>query len=215
MSIFTNTDAETVGQKLYSAACERNKEPILSVLKSRFAKTKTVLEIGSGSGQHAVYFGANMPHLTWYTADIPINHGSIRAWIAEAGLENVQPPVTLNVDDAPWSLEERGLPCAQVDAIYSANTLHIISWSQVVQLFGGLGELLYADGQLCIYGPFKYKGEFSSEGDARFDALLKRQNDGSGIRDFEAVNELAKDEGLTLVDDVPMPANNRLLIWTK
>ncbi len=215
MSIFTNTDAETIGQKLYSAACERNKEPILAALKPLMANTKSVLEIGSGSGQHAVFFGENLPHLTWYTADIPINHDSIRAWIAEAGLDNVRPPIELNVDDAPWSLQDVGMPVGQVDAIYTSNTLHIVSWPQVVRFFGGLGKLLHDGGQLCVYGPFKYAGKFSSEGDARFDALLKEQNEGSGIRDFEAVNELAEAEGLQLADDLLMPANNHLLAWRK
>ena len=215
MPIFTNTDSYTVGIKLFSEACERNKEPILQVLRPALAEAQTVLEIGSGSGQHAVYFGQQMPHLTWYTSDVPVNHGSIRAWLADATLENVHPPISLNVDDAPWSLRDAGLDVASVDALFTANTLHIISWPQVVRLFAGIGNLLNDGGQICIYGPFKYAGNFTSEGDARFDEHLKSQNEGSGVRDFEAVSALAEAEGLHLVEDHSMPASNHLLRFAK
>lgn len=213
--MFTNTDAYTLGPKLYSDACERNKEPILRVLRTALADAKTVLEIGSGSGQHAVYFGRHLPHLTWYTSDVPLNHASIRAWLAEADLDNVRPPVIFNMDDAPWSLRGAGLDVDCVDGLFSSNTLHIVSWPQVIKFFDGIGNLLHNDGAVCIYGPFKYGGAFTSQGDARFDALLRSQHDGSGLRDFEAVDELAKQAKLYLADDVLMPANNHLLIWRK
>ena len=213
--MFTNTDAVTIGTKLYSAACERNQEPILNVLCTAFADAQTVLEIGSGSGQHAVYFGHHLPHVAWYTSDIAVNHTSIRAWLDEAQLDNVRPPVTLNMDDAPWSLREAGLDVDRVDAVFSSNTLHIVSWPQVVKFFGGVGALLNDGGTLCVYGPFKYDGQFTSAGDARFDALLRRQNAGSGLRDIAAVDELAQQAALSLIDDVLLPANNHLLVWHK
>lgn len=216
MSTFMNTEApQPQGHKLFSPACERNKEPILTVLTETLAAASTVLEVASGTGQHAVYFGQHMPHLSWLTSDLQVNHASIRAWIEESGLANVRVPVVLDVDDAPWSLRDAGLPVANVDAIYSSNMLHIVSWPQVNQFFNGLSRLLKSGGALCIYGPFRYKGEFSSEGDARFDQILKEQNATSGIRDFEAVDALAVAEGLRLEKDVPMPANNHLLIWRK
>ncbi len=213
--MFTHTDAYTIGPKLYADACERNKEPILHVLRTALADAQTVLEIGSGSGQHAVYFGHHLPQLTWYTSDIPLNHASIRAWLAEAKLDNVRPPVTLDLDDAPWSLRDAGLDVDRVDGLFSANTLHIVSWPQVVKFFDGVDNLLQDDGVLCIYGPFMYDGECTSAGDARFDALLRSQNDGSGLRDFAAVDALARKAKLALIDDVLMPANNHLLVWRK
>lgn len=214
MSTFINTSTyNESGDKRFSEACERNKAPILNALRPLLAGAKTVLEIGSGSGQHAVYFGQHMPHLTWQTSDIPINHPSIRAWIAEANLTNVKPPISLNVDDVPWSLRDAGLNVKQVDAIYSSNTLHIISWPQVIKFFEGIAPLLRADAHLLIYGPFKYGGQFTSEGDANFDQHLRQQNEGSGIRDVEEIHKLANGIGLTHMGDVQLPANNHLLIW--
>lgn len=211
MSIFTNTDAVQSGDKLYSEACERNKEPILNALRPILANAQTVLEIGSGSGQHAVYFGQHLPHLTWQTSDLPLKHASIRAWIAESQLSNVLPPFALNIDDTPWSSVE----LEPVDAIYTSNTLHIISWPQVVKFFQGVAPLLRPSGRLCVYGPFKYGGKFISEGDARFDALLREQNEGSAIRDFEEIDKLAQNNGLQFGEHLQMPANNHLLIWRR
>lgn len=191
--------------KNFSAACERNREPILAMLQERFAHCIRVLEIGSGTGQHAVFFSAHLPHLVWQTSDLPDNHASINAWREESLLPNVLPPLALDVSGT-W-------PHASFDAAFTANTCHIMSWQQVMLMFEGLGGTLQEGGVLCIYGPFKYGGAFTSESNARFDVMLRAQAEHMGIRDFEAVNRLAIDQGLVLQDDIDMPANNQMLVW--
>lgn len=198
----------TCMSKQYSEACERNGEPILDVLRMAFADCKNVLEIGSGTGQHAVYFSANMPHLRWHTSDLPVNHPSIRAWQAEAALPNVLPPIVLDVGAGIW-------PQSKFDAVFTANTCHIMSWKEVQAMFEGLGSILEPGGMLGIYGPFNYDGAFTSQSNQRFDAYLKAQALHMGIRDFEAINLLASRQNLSLQADESMPANNRLLVWRK
>jgi SAM-dependent methyltransferase len=192
--------------KLYSAACERNRDPILDVLRTTLAAARSVLEIGSGTGQHAAYFGAALPHLTWQTSDLPQNHPSIRAWIADT--PNVLPPAALDTGAGPW-------PQQFFDAVFSANTCHIMAWEEVVAMFAGIAGVLQPDGVVCIYGPFNYGGRFTSESNAAFDASLRSQAAHMGIRDFEAMNALAGRHGLNLAADHPMPANNRLLVWKR
>ncbi len=196
--------------KRFSSACERNCAPILSVLREAFAERRRVLEIGSGTGQHAVYFGTKLPHLVWQTSDLPENHPSIIAWQREAELPNVLPPLSLNVTGNHWPVAAKN---RIFDAVFSANTCHIMAWAEVQAMFAGIGRLLSTDGVLCIYGPFNYAGRFSSPSNARFDASLKQQAAHMGIRDFEAINQLATDQGLSLRQDHAMPANNRLLEW--
>jgi len=191
----------------FSAACERNRDPILAILREAFASTRHVLEIGSGTGQHAVYFGAHLPHLQWQTSDRVQNHPSILAWLHEAQLPNVAPPLALDVDGA-W-------PAGHYDGIFTANTCHIMSWKQVQAMFAGIGRVLAADGVLCVYGPFNYGGRYTSEGNAQFDAALRAQAPQMGIRDAEAVCALAARHGLALQSDHAMPANNRLLVWRR
>jgi cyclopropane fatty-acyl-phospholipid synthase-like methyltransferase len=194
--------------KQFSTACERNREPILEVLRTVMATSKRVLEIGSGTGQHAVYFAAHLPQLEWQTSDLPQNHESIRAWQKEAQLPNVRAPLTLNTASANW-------PDDSFDAVFSANTCHIMAWQEVQAMFEGVGRILSAGGVLCIYGPFNYAGAFTSSSNAQFDAALRAQSEHMGIRDFEAVNALASAQGLTLQADHAMPANNRLLVWKR
>jgi len=194
--------------KPFSEACEQNKDPILEVLREVLAHSKRVLEIGSGTGQHAVFFGAQLPHLTWQTSELPEHHAGIRAWLADARLANVLPPLTLNVADPVW-------PVAEVDAVFSANTAHIMAWPLVEKMFAGGARVLAAGGRLCLYGPFSYHGNYSSESNARFDAWLKGRDPLSGIRDFEALDALAQQHGMTLLDDYAMPVNNRTLVWEK
>lgn len=194
--------------KSFSEACERNRTPILGVLKQAVAECKTVLEIGSGTGQHAVYFAAQLPHLVWQTSDLPQHHADIKAWIDEVGLPNLRQPLALDVNDGDW-------PVVQADAVFSANTLHILSWLEVERMFRGIGRVLPADGVLVIYGPFNYGGRYTSESNARFDAELRARDPLSGIRDFEAVDCLSRKQDLHLVNDLAMPANNRSLVWRR
>jgi cyclopropane fatty-acyl-phospholipid synthase-like methyltransferase len=194
--------------KPFSPACERNRLPILNVLRPLLAGAESVLEIGSGTGQHAVFFAAQMPHLIWQTSDLPENHRGIRMWLEEAALANVLPPLVLDVNADIW-------PVAHVDAVFTANTMHIVSWPSVEKMFAGVSGVVNADGLFCAYGPFSYDGRHTSESNARFDLSLRNQNPHSGIRDFARVCELAARNDLTLQDDHAMPANNRLLIFRK
>ena len=194
--------------KPFAESCVQNREPILAVLHELFADRRHVLEVGSGTGQHAVYFGAELPHLRWQTADVRQHHAGIQLWLAEAGLANVLPPLALDVNDTAWR-------SGRYDTVFSANTLHIMSWPEVEKFFEGVGEVLEVDGVLAVYGPFNYGGRFTSESNARFDAWLKARDPASGVRDFEAVDALARAQRLHLHQDIAMPANNRTLVWRK
>jgi SAM-dependent methyltransferase len=190
----------------YAESCEKNKEPILAVLKEIFAERKRVLEIASGTGQHAVYFGSELPHLIWQPSELARNLAGIQAWLDEAQLPNVLAPLAIDVNDAHW-------PVAAVDAIFNANTVHIISWPEVERLFAHIARVIEPGGYTCLYGPYNYSGDFTSESNARFDAWLKARDPNSGVRDFEAVNRLAATHGLNLLHDIEMPSNNRILVW--
>lgn len=192
--------------KPFSESCVQNRDPILAILRPLFADRRHVLEIGSGTGQHAVYFAADLPHLVWQTADVPQHHPGIQAWLEEAALPNVLPPLALDVNDAAWR-------SGRYDAVFSANTLHIMGWPEVERFFAGVGAVLEAGGILAVYGPFNYGGRYTSESNARFDAWLKARDPASGVRDFEAVDALARSQGLVLQQDIAMPANNRTLVW--
>lgn len=201
---------ETTSGKPHAPACERNREPILGVLRRHFADRRHVLEIGSGTGQHAVHFAAAMPWLVWQASDVAEHLPGIRAWIDEAGLDNTPGPVALDVASGPW-------PAVPADAVFTANTLHIMGWTAVEAFFGGVGGVLRGvpGGTLVAYGPFNYGGAFTSDSNRAFDAWLKARDARSGIRDFEAVDALARGAGLALVEDVAMPANNRCLVWRR
>lgn len=192
--------------KPFSESCVQNCDPILAILRPLFADRRHVLEIGSGTGQHAVYFAADLPHLVWQTADVPQHHPGIQAWLEEAALPNVLPPLALDVNDTAWR-------SGRYDAVFSANTLHIMGWPEVERFFAGVGAVLEAGGILAVYGPFNYGGRYTSESNARFDAWLKARDPASGVRDFEAVDALARSQGLVLQQDIAMPANNRTLVW--
>ena len=194
--------------KPFAESCEQNKVPILEVLQDVFADRQNVLEIASGTGQHAVFFGRALPHLVWQTSELAANHAGIRMWLDEAQLPNVLPPVEIDVSAAAW-------PVGTVDAIFNANTVHIVAWPEVERMFAGIGRVLEAGGVLCLYGPFNYGGNYTSDSNARFDAWLKKRDPKSGIRDFEAINQLAELQGLSLRKDVAMPANNRTLVWQR
>ena len=143
-------------QKPFSQACENNKAPILNVLRQVFARPAGLLEIGSGTGQHAVYFGEHLPHLTWQPSDQKQYLAGCRLWVKEAGLANVRDPLELDVLAEPW-------PVSQCDGVFSANTAHIMHWPAVRAMFTGVAEILARDGHFCLYGPFKYGGRHTSE----------------------------------------------------
>lgn len=193
---------------LFSEACERNKDPILAHLRQVFGSNTRVLEIGSGTAQHAVYFGWHLPHVDWQTSDLPEHLPGIRERVAAEAPPNVREPVALDVSSPQW-------PVDAVDAVFSANTLHIMSWDSVREFFRGTGQVLEPGGTLCVYGPFRYRGDFTTPSNARFDASLKARDPESGIRDFETVDELAREQGLVLAADHAMPANNQLLVWRR
>ncbi len=192
--------------KPYAESSEKNKAPILAVLKVIFSDRKLVLEIASGTGQHAVYFARELSHLTWQPSELAHNLAGIQAWLDEAQLPNLLTPLAIDVNDASW-------PITKVDAIFNANTVHIISWPEVERMFANLARVIAPGGCVCLYGPYNYGGMFSSESNARFDAWLKSRDPNSGVRDFDAVNQLASLHGLYLLRDIAMPSNNRMLVW--
>ncbi len=166
-----------------------------------------MLELGSGTGQHAVHFAAALPHLRWQTSDLPAAHAGIRAWIAESGLANVMPPLALDAADVgTW-------PTTLYDAVFTANTFHIMAWPQVQACFASLPRVLAPRAKLVVYGPFNYAGSFTSPSNEAFDASLKAVDPRRGIRDIEAVHALAANAGLAPIDDIAMPANNRCVVW--
>jgi cyclopropane fatty-acyl-phospholipid synthase-like methyltransferase len=192
-------------QKPFSAACERNQDAILAVLREQFADRSKVLEIGSGTGQHAVHFAQSLPWLVWQTSDVAAHLSGIRLWLAEAGLSNTPAPIEFDINARR--------PSGQFDAIFSANTLHIMSWDEVQRLFAALPGLMTQRATLTVYGPFNYNGAFTSASNAAFDASLRSDHPARGIRDFEAVDSLAESAGLALTIDREMPANNRCITW--
>jgi len=194
--------------KPHSPASERNRDPILAVLRDFFAGRRHVLEIGSGTGQHAAHFAAALPHLTWQASDRDENLPGVRAWLGEAALPNTPEPLRLDVALDAW-------PSDRFDAVYSANTLHIMAWPEVEAFFAALPGATTDDAKLAIYGPFNVDGQFTSDSNAAFDAALKARSPHMGIRDGAAVDTLARRAGFVLVDDVAMPANNRTRLWRR
>lgn len=197
-------------EKPFAPSCERNRAPILAVLGECFASCRHVLEIGSGTGQHAVHFAAALPHLTWQSSELEPNLPGLRLWLDQAMLPNAPPPLCLDVSGA-WPSR----PGQSYDAVFSANTLHIMSWPEVECLFAGLPALLAPAAMVVIYGPFRYAGQHTSASNAAFDAQLRTETPHRGLRDVEAVDALARAAGLCMIEDRGMPANNRCLIWRK
>ena len=192
----------------FSASCERNKEPILDVLRSRFAGCAQALEIGSGTGQHAVHFARALPHLTWYPTEQLAYLADLTERVRLEGPHNVRAPTLLDVRQAVW-------PRRSVDAVFTANTLHIMSWPAVTSAFNGIGGVLAPGGALCVYGPFRYAGRYTSDSNREFDQMLQERDLLSGLRDIHAITPLAEQYGMRLVADHDLPANNRLLVFTK
>ncbi|HEY0230839.1 MAG TPA: DUF938 domain-containing protein [Dokdonella sp.] len=193
--------------KPFSPACERNRDPILGVLRTQFADRRHVLEVGSGTGQHAVFFAAALPQLIWQTSERAEHLPGLRLWLDEAALANTPAPLQLDVG-AAW-------PRGPFDAVFSANTLHIMGWPDVEAFFAALPAICEARAKLAVYGPFNDGGTFTSASNAEFDRSLKSRDARMGIRDFEAVDALAREAGFNLLDNAAMPANNRCLVWQR
>lgn len=193
--------------KPFAPACDRNREPILAVLKSLLVDRGSVLEVGSGTGQHAVHFAATLRHLRWQTSDVRENLPGICLWLADAALPNTPAPIALDVNGT-W-------PSTQYDAVYTANTLHILGWPEVQAFFERVGSVLAPGGLVIAYGPFKYLGEHTSASNAVFDDALRAGDPRRGVREFELVDALARAAGLELVEDRAMPANNRCVTWRR
>jgi len=194
--------------KPFSPSCEENKYVILHAIKPLLKSSLDVLEIASGTGQHAVYFAKNMPQLIWHTSDLLNSHNGINRWLLEAQLPNIMRPIALDVS-------QDNVPNTPFDAIYTANSFHIMSAQNVVDFFSKVPVVLKQSGQVIVYGPFNYNNAFTSESNARFNDWLISNNPQSGIKDFEWCNTLANNAGLTLIDDIEMPQNNRILVWQK
>ena len=193
----------------FSQSCENNKDVIAEALSRVFASRRQVLEIASGTGQHAVWFSERLPHLHWQATEIAAHLDVLRPRCLQYNGDNLLPPRALDVSHRPWPVET--IP----HALFTANSLHIMPWDSVEALFAELGERAGADTLLAVYGPFNYGGEYTSPSNASFDQWLAQQSSHSAIRDFEKVDALAKLAGFGLSEDVEMPANNRLLVWHK
>ena len=204
-------------QKPFSPSCERNRAPILEVLRRHLGGARHVLEIGSGTGQHAVHFAAAMPWLSWQASDHADQLAGIHQWLDDAGLSNTPPPIPLQaaVEPTPHFTPAIARALLPFDAVFTANTLHIMGWPEVQALFASLPGILTGNALVIVYGPFNEAGRFSSESNREFEGWLQSRDPRSGIRDIEAVDALAEAAGLQRVDDVAMPANNRLLVWRR
>ena len=194
--------------KPHAPACDRNRDPILKVLRTHFADRHHVLEIGSGTGQHAVYFASALPQLIWQTSERAENIAGINAWLDDASLANTPQPIALDVAEGPW-------PQGPFDAVFSANTLHIMAWPDVEALFAALPAITTPDAKFAVYGPFNRDGAFTSDSNADFDASLKERGPHMGIRDVADVDALARAAGFLLIDDVALPANNVVRVWQR
>jgi len=194
--------------KPFAESSEQNKEVILEVLKPLCEKAAQVLEIGSGTGQHAVFFAEQMPHLTWHTSELKENHAGINMWLDEKSLPNTKAPIEIDVRQSSWAINE-------IDVIFSANTMHIMHWETVQAFIRNAAPILKPTGFLIVYGPFNYQNQYTSESNANFDIWLKNRDPLSAIRNFEDVDQLANENSLRLHKDYSMPANNRILCWQK
>ncbi|NJN46106.1 MAG: DUF938 domain-containing protein [Candidatus Competibacteraceae bacterium] len=193
----------------HSPAAEQNKGPILEVLKKRFPRTGTVLEIASGTGQHVVHFAQAMPQLIWQPSEPESEwREAIRYRITAANLQNVNPPLALDVLEHPW-------PVSQADAVLCSNMIHISPWEATSALLKGAGQVLPDGGVMILYGPYQRFGQHTAPSNAAFDADLRRRNPSWGVRDLEEVARIAEHEGLELSEVVEMPVNNLSVVFVK
>lgn len=211
--IYSNTDFMPSDALPFSQACENNKQPILSVLQKELAEAAHVLEVGSGTGQHSVYFAPRLSHLKWQTSDVVANHSAIHAWHTAHPATNLYAPLAfdLSVDSVPINPETKG----SYDTLFTANTLHIIAWPLVERLFALAGEILPSHGKLIVYGPFNENGNYTSASNQQFDMSLRQRDPNSGIRNKEDILALADTHHLTLTNTYALPANNQILVFRK
>ena len=197
----------------FSQACENNQQPILDVLQQELQDATHVLEVGSGTGQHSVYFAPRLTHLYWQTSDVFANHAIINAWHAAYPAPNLYAPLSFNVssDSVPINKTIN----APYDAVFTANTLHIMSWSLVSKLFELVGNMLPLRGKFIVYGPFNENGRYSSDSNRQFDYSLRQRDSNSGIRALEDIIEMAEKQHLLLINRYKMPANNEILVFQK
>ncbi|AHE99121.1 methylase [Thioalkalivibrio paradoxus ARh 1] len=195
-------------QRPFAESAEQNKGPILEVLREWFGAPGNVLEIGSGTGQHAVHFAAALPHLEWQPSDVAAHLGGIEAWRAAAGLANLRPARALDVATGPW-------PDEVFDYAYTANTAHIMHWREVLAMLAGVAQVLRGGGVFAMYGPFSVDGRQTAASNAAFDAALRRSDPGMGVRDLADLRNAAQRCELELVGQVAMPVNNLTLIWRR
>ena len=207
-----NADISSQDRLPFSQACENNKAPILNVLQKELQEHTHVLEVGSGTGQHSVYFAPRLPHLQWQTSDVTDNHQVIQAWHDAYPASNLYAPLAFNLLTDSIPKTNTGEP---YDAIFTANTLHIIAWPLVERLFELAGEALPLDGKLIVYGPFNENGRYTSASNQQFDSTLRQRDVGSGIRHKEDIIALAKQHNLELSCEYQMPANNQILVFQK
>ncbi len=194
--------------KPFAESCAQNQQVILDVLTTLFTEPGQVLEIGSGTGQHAVFFSQHLPHLQWQPSDLVDQHAGMKMWLQEVQHDRIAAPLEIDVDHGPWPLHE-------VDYVFTANTTHIISSAQVENMFRHVASCLKTGGLFAQYGPFNYNGQYTSESNARFDLWLKQRDPNSCIKHFETLQQLAESNNMQLLRDVEMPANNRILVWRK
>ena len=197
----------------HSEPCERNKQAIFDVIAPLLVNAKYLLEIGSGTGQHAVWMARQLPHLKWQPSEMEQCLTNLQPRLDAEAPDNVLAPLTIDVAEYPW------LPANQVgsppDVLLTCNTLHIMSTSHVEAFWSHAGQLFQADALAIVYGPFKYNGNFTTLSNAGFDDRLKRRDPLSGVRDYEWVNELANTNGFDCTADHAMPANNQFIVWRK
>ena len=207
-----NTDTTLMEDLPFSQACANNQQPIFEVLSTLLRQRERVLEIGSGTGQHSVYFAPRLPHLSWQTSDVPENHAAIHAWHRQYPADNLYAPLPLNLTSAD---DIRKVTANRYDAVFTANTLHIVPWALVLRLLEVAASVLPTDGLLIVYGPFNETGDYTSAGNRQFDMSLRARGTGSAIRDIEAVTAAAENVALYLIERYAMPANNQILVFKK
>jgi hypothetical protein len=194
---------------LSAPAAERNKAPILEVLKRVLPATGLVLEIASGTGQHVTHFASALPHLTWQPSDPDQRaRASIAAWIAQTNTANVLAPLDLDVREQAW-------PLSACDALLCINMIHIAPWAATEALFVGAARILSESGVVYLYGPYRVEGRHTAPSNDGFDATLRAENPEWGVRDLEHVAEVAARHGFELTETVAMPANNLSVVFTR